>query len=39
VAAETAPAKTNQEINASSLQSLDDLEATYREKHRVGYKG
>ena len=37
--AETAQAKTNQEISASSLQSLDDLEATYREKNRVGYKG
>ena len=31
--------KANQEISASSLQSLDDLEATYREKNRVGYKG
>ena len=39
VAAETAQAKANQEISASSLQSLDDLEATYREKNRVGYKG
>ena len=39
LAAETAQAKTNQEISASSLQSLDDLEATYREKNRVGYKG
>jgi hypothetical protein len=36
---ETTQAKTNQEISASSLQSLDDLEATYREKNRVGYKG
>jgi hypothetical protein len=36
---ETTPAKTNQEIRASSLQSLADLEATYREKNRVGYKG
>ena len=36
---ETAQAKANQEISASSLQSLDDLEATYREKNRVGYKG
>ena len=39
VAAETVQAKANQEISASSLQSLDDLEATYREKNRVGYKG
>jgi hypothetical protein len=36
---ETAQAKANLEISASSLQSLDDLEATYREKNRVGYKG
>ena len=34
-----AQAKANEEISASSLQSLDDLEATYREKNRVGYKG
>jgi len=39
VAAATVQAKANQEISASSLQSLDDLEATYREKNRVGYKG
>ena len=39
VVAETTQAKANQEISASSLQSLDDLEATYREKNRVGYKG
>ena len=39
VVAEAAQAKANQEISASSLQSLDDLEATYREKNRVGYKG
>jgi hypothetical protein len=39
VAAAVAQAKANQEISASSLQSLDDLEATYREKNRVGYKG
>lgn len=39
VAADTVQAKANQEISASSLQSLDDLEATYREKNRVGYKG
>lgn len=31
--------KANKEISASSLQSLDDLEATYREKNHVGYKG
>jgi hypothetical protein len=39
VAAATVQAKANQEISAASLQSLDDLEATYREKNRVGYKG
>lgn len=39
VATDTVQAKANQEIAASSLQSLDDLEATYREKNRVGYKG
>jgi len=39
VAAEATQPKANQEISASSLQSLDDLEATYREKNRVGYKG
>jgi hypothetical protein len=39
VVAEMAQAKANHEISASSLQSLDDLEATYREKNRVGYKG
>ncbi len=39
VVAEMAQAKANQEIRASSLQSLDDVEATYREKNRVGYKG
>jgi Transposase DDE domain/Transposase domain (DUF772) len=39
VVADTVQAKANQEISASSLQSLDDLEATYREKNRVGYKG
>lgn len=39
VVAEMAQAKPNAEIRASSLQSLDDLEATYREKNRVGYKG
>ncbi|OQA41369.1 MAG: hypothetical protein BWY52_02588 [Chloroflexi bacterium ADurb.Bin325] len=36
---DTVQAKANQEISASSLQSLDDLEATYREKNHVGYKG
>lgn len=36
---ETTQAKANQEISASRLQPLDDLEATYREKNRVGYKG
>ena len=39
VVEQTAQAKANAEISASSLQSLDDLEATYREKNRVGYKG
>ncbi len=39
VATDTVQAKANPEIAASSLQSLDDLEATYREKNRVGYKG
>lgn len=37
--ADLAEAKANAEIRASSLQSLDDLEATYRAKNRVGYKG
>ena len=32
VATDTVQAKANQEIAASSLQSLDDLEATYRER-------
>ncbi len=31
--------KANKEISASSLQSLDDLEASYREKNQVGYRG
>lgn len=39
VADDTTEAKANHEISASSLQSLDDQEATYREKNRVGYKG
>ena len=39
MAAEAAQAKANQEISASSLQSLVYLEATYREKSCVGYKG
>lgn len=39
VEAATAQPKANQEISASSLQSLDDLEATYRKKNGVGYKG
>jgi hypothetical protein len=39
VVANDVQAKVNHEISASSLQSLDDLEATYREKNRVGYKG
>lgn len=36
---ETAQAKPNDSISASSLQSLDDVEATYREKNHVPYKG
>jgi hypothetical protein len=39
VVAETAQAKPNDAISASSLQSLDDVEATYREKNRVPHKG
>jgi hypothetical protein len=39
LAADGVQAKMNHEISAASLQSLDDLEATYREKNRVGYKG
>jgi len=39
VEAEATQPKANKEISASSSQSLDDLEATYREKNRVGYKG
>ena len=31
--------KANQELSASSLQSPDDLEATYREKRGRGYQG
>jgi len=36
---ETVQAKPNESISASSLQSLDDVEATYREKNHVPYKG
>ena len=39
VVAETPQAKANDAISASSLQSLDDVEATYREKNHVAYKG
>jgi hypothetical protein len=39
VAADQVQAKANKEISASNLQSLDDLEATYRKKNGVGYKG
>ena len=35
VEAEVAQARANQEIGASSLRSLDNLEATYGEKNRV----
>lgn len=31
--------KANQELTADSLQSPDDLEATYREKRNQGYRG
>lgn len=37
--AEKVSVKPNQELNASSLQSPDDLEAAYREKRGVGYQG
>lgn len=37
--AEEVKAKTNKEIQAGCLQSLDDLEATYRIKGRRAYKG
>jgi len=36
---EIVQAKPNDQISASSLQSLDDVEATYREKNHVPYKG
>lgn len=39
VAAEKVSVKPNQELSASSLQSPDDLEATYREKRGVSYQG
>jgi hypothetical protein len=39
VVAEAVAAKANQALTAHSLQSLDDLEATYREKNQVGYRG
>jgi hypothetical protein len=39
VVAEAVAAKANQALTAHSLQSLDDLEATYREKNHVGYRG
>jgi hypothetical protein len=32
-------AKPNTELSAASLQSPDDLEATYREKRGIGYRG
>lgn len=31
--------KPNEALSAASLQSPDDLEATYREKHGKGYQG
>jgi hypothetical protein len=39
VEGEAARAKANNELSASSLQSPDDLEATYREKGGKGYQG
>lgn len=36
---ETVTPKTNQEIGSGALQSLDDLEATFRQKDDVAYKG
>jgi hypothetical protein len=36
---ETLQAKANHELSADSLQSPDDLEATYREKRGDGYQG
>jgi len=39
VETETVTAKEAKELSASSLQSPDDLEATYREKRGVGYQG
>ncbi len=36
---ETAKAKANRELSATSLQSPDDLEATYRQKGGKGYQG
>ena len=39
VAQDKVSAKANQELSASSLQSPDDLEATYRQKRGKGYQG
>jgi hypothetical protein len=39
VEAETVAAKEATQLSASSLQSPDDLEATYREKRGTGYQG
>ncbi len=36
---EVVHSKTNDQLSASSLQSPDDLEATYRTKHGQGYRG
>jgi len=36
---ETVTPKANQEIGSGALQSLDDLEATFRKKDGVSYKG
>ena len=39
VKGETAQAKTGHELSAASLQSPDDLEATFRQKGGQGYRG
>ena len=36
---ETVQSKPNDQLNANSLQSPDDLEATYRNKRGQGYRG
>lgn len=39
VETETVAPKADKELTSTSLQSPDDLEATYREKRNVGYQG